>query len=55
MNGDDNKKRPLMYYYVMALMIILLINTVIMPTFFSPKVHDVSYNAFMEMVDQGKL
>ena len=54
MNGDDNKKRPLMYYYVMALMIILLINTVIMPTFFSPKVHDVSYNAFMEMVDQGK-
>ena len=55
MNSDNNKKRPLMYYYVMALLIILLINTVIMPTFFSPKVHDVSYNSFMQMVDEGKL
>ena len=53
--NNDNKKRPMMYYYVMALMIILLINTVIMPTFFSPKVHDVSYNSFMQMVDEGKL
>ena len=55
MNSDNNKKRPLMYYYVMALLIIMLINTVIMPTFFSPKVHDVSYNSFMQMVDEGKL
>ena len=55
MNSDNNKKRPLLYYYVMALMIIMLINTVIMPTFFSPKVHDVSYNSFMQMVDEGKL
>ena len=55
MNSDNNKKRPLLYYYVMALMIIMLINTVIMSTFFSPKVHDVSYNSFMQMVDEGKL
>ena len=55
MNSDNNKKRPLLYYYVMALLIIMLINTVIMPTFFSPKVHDVSYNSFMQMVDEGKL
>ena len=55
MNSDNNKKRPLLYYYMMALLIIMLINTVIMPTFFSPKVHDVSYNSFMQMVDEGKL
>ncbi|MGM9569774.1 MAG: ATP-dependent zinc metalloprotease FtsH [Phascolarctobacterium sp.] len=55
MNSDNNKKRPLLYYYVMALLIIMLINTVIMPTFFSPKVHDVPYNTFMQMVDEGKL
>ena len=55
MNSDNNKKRPMLYYYVMALLIIMLINTVIMPTFFSPKVHDVSYNSFMQMVDEGKL
>lgn len=55
MNSDNNKKRPLLYYYMMAMLIIMLINTVIMPTFFSPKVHDVSYNSFMQMVDEGKL
>ncbi len=55
MNGNDNNKRPLLYYYVMAILIIMLINTVIVPTFFNPKVHDVSYNSFMQMVDEGKL
>ncbi|WP_299447254.1 ATP-dependent zinc metalloprotease FtsH [uncultured Phascolarctobacterium sp.] len=55
MNSDNNQKKPLLYYYVMALLIILLINTVIVPTFFSPKVNDVPYNTFMQMVDEGKL
>ena len=55
MNSDNNKKRPMLYYYVMALLIIMLINTVIMPTFFSPKMHDMYYNRFMKMVDEGKL
>lgn len=55
MNSDNNKKRPLLYYYVMTLLIILVINTVIMPTFFSPKVHEVSYNSFMQMADEGRL
>lgn len=30
-------KKPLYYYYILALAIILLINTVIVPTFFSPQ------------------
>ena len=51
MNSDNNKKRPLLYYYVMALLIIMVINTVIEPKFFRPKVHDVPYNTFMQMVD----
>lgn len=55
MNSDNNKKRPLLYYYVMALLIIMVINTVIAPKFFSPKVNDVPYNTFMQMVDEGKL
>ena len=55
MNSDNNKKRPLLYYYVMALLIIMFINTVIAPKFFSTKVHDVPYNTFMQMVDEGKL
>lgn len=54
MNSDNNKKRPLIYYYAMTMLIILVINTVIVPTFFSPKVNDVSYGSFLQMVDDGK-
>lgn len=54
MNSDNNKKRPLIYYYAMTILIILVINTVIVPTFFSPKVNDVSYGSFLQMVDDGK-
>lgn len=54
MNSDNNKKRPLIYYYAMAMLIILVINTVIVPTFFNPKVNDVSYGSFLQMVDDGK-
>ena len=53
MNPNDNKKKPLTYYYVLMLLIILLINTVIMPTFFQPKVKDISYGSFLQMVDDG--
>ena len=56
MNNDNNKKpRSLFYYYGLALLIILVINTVIMPTFVNPKVKDVSYNSFIQMVDEGKV
>lgn len=47
-------KKPLMYYYFVALLIIFLINTVVVPLFFSPKVHEVSYTNFLKMVDEGK-
>ena len=56
MNNDDNKKqRPLTYYYILALFIILLFNSVIMPTFINPKVKEISYNNFLQMVDEGKV
>ena len=47
-------KSDVLFYYVMALLIILLINTVIVPTFFSPKVKEVSYDNFIKMADDGK-
>ena len=53
--GDNKQKKPMLYYYVMAVLIILVINTVIVPTFFSPKVNELSYGSFLEMVDAGKL
>lgn len=53
--GDNQKKKPLLYYYVMALFIILLINKIIVPTFFSPQVQQVSYGSFLQMLDEGKI
>lgn len=53
--GDSKKPKPLIYYYAAALLVILLLNTVIMPTFFSPKVKEVSYGNFLQMVDEGKI
>lgn len=54
--GDSQKpKKSMLYYYVMTLLVILLINTVIVPTFFSPKVNEISYGSFLEMVDEGRV
>ena len=53
--GKNKQPKSLLYYYVMAMLIIMVINTVIVPTFFSPKVHELSYNNFLQMVDDGKL
>lgn len=53
-NKNGDQKKPLTYYYVLALLIILLINTVIVPTFFSPKVNEVSYSNFLQMAEDGK-
>ena len=54
--GDSKKpQRPMIYYYAMTLLFILLLNTVIMPTFFSPKVNEISYGTFLQMVDEGRI
>ncbi len=53
--GDKKPAKPLLYYYIIAAIVIMLFNTYISPTFFSPKVHQVSYTAFLQMVDEGKI
>lgn len=53
--GNDKKPKSMLYYYAMTLLIILLINTVIVPTFFSPKVNEISYDNFIQMVDADKI
>ncbi|WP_418308989.1 ATP-dependent zinc metalloprotease FtsH [Phascolarctobacterium succinatutens] len=55
MNDNDDKKRPLTYYYMLMLVLILVFNSVIMPMFFNPKMKEVSYNNFLQMVDEGKV
>lgn len=55
MNDNNGKKRPLTYYYMLMLVLILVFNSVIMPMFFNPKMKEVSYNNFLQMVDEGKV
>lgn len=55
MNDNNGKKRPLTYYYMLMLVLILVFNSVIMPMFFKPKMKEVSYNNFLQMVDEGKV
>lgn len=55
MNDNNDKKRPLTYYYMLMLVLILVFNSVIMPMFFNPKMKEVSYNNFLQMVDEGKV
>lgn len=55
MNDNNDKKRPLTYYYMLMLLLILVFNSVIMPMFFNPKMKEVSYNNFLQMVDEGKV
>ena len=55
MNDNNDRKRPLTYYYMLMLVLILVFNSVIMPMFFNPKMKEVSYNNFLQMVDEGKV
>ena len=55
MNDNNDKKRPLTYYYMLMLVLILIFNSVIMPMFFNPKMKEVSYNNFLQMVDEGNV
>lgn len=40
---------------MLMLVLILVFNSVIMPMFFNPKMKEVSYNNFLQMVDEGKV
>ncbi len=53
-NNNDNGKKPLYYYYVLALVVLMFLNTSVFPAMFKTKVTDLSYDAFIQMVDEGK-
>ncbi len=53
-NKNDNGKKPLYYYYVLALVVLMVLNTSVFPAMFKTKVNDLSYDSFIQMVDEGK-
>lgn len=48
-------KKPLLYYYGIVLLIILLFNMLVTPLLTQSQVMEVSYDAFMDMIDEKNI
>ncbi len=55
MNEVKKPRQPLVFYYVLAIVAIILFNGFIAPLLFSPRVTEVSYDAFMSMTEEKKV
>ena len=55
MKEQPTPKKPLLYYSGIALIIIILLNIFVFPALLQPQVREVSYDAFIAMVDEGKV
>ncbi|MDR0287153.1 MAG: ATP-dependent metallopeptidase FtsH/Yme1/Tma family protein, partial [Clostridiales bacterium] len=49
------KKRPLIFYYIIILAVILLVNYVFLPYLNQPKVTEISYDKFIQMVNDKEI
>ena len=52
--GAETEK-PLIFYYVVALIVILLLNLLLFPRLLEPKVTEVDYGKFLQMVDNNEI
>ena len=56
---DENRckkpKKPIIFYYVIALIVILLLNLLLFPRLLEPKVTEVDYGKFLQMVDNNEI
>ena len=48
-------KKPLIFYYVTAVIVIFLLNGLLFPKLLSPKVQDVDYGTFLEMMNNKQI
>ena len=48
-------KKPIIFYYVIALIVILLLNLLLFPRLLEPKVTEVDYGKFLQMVDNNEI
>lgn len=53
--GRKPPKKPLIFYYLIALLLLFLLNALVFPALMSPKVVEVPYNEFLNMIDEGKV
>ena len=53
MNEVKQPKRPLAYYYGLMLLLLMLFNFLFMPWLTKRQIHEVDYNTFVTMVEEG--
>ena len=55
MKQVQKPKKPIIFYYVIALIVILLLNLLLFPRLLEPKVAEVDYGKFLQMVDNNEI
>ena len=55
MKEVKNSKKPFLYYYMIVLLVMILLNTLFIPKALSPKVKQVGYDTFLDMIDTRKI
>ncbi len=55
MKQVQKPKKPMIFYYVIALAVILLLNLLLFPRLLEPKVTEVDYGKFLQMVDNKEV
>lgn len=55
MKQVQKPKKPIIFYYVIALIVILLLNLLLFPRLLEPRVTEVDYGKFLQMVDNNEI
>ncbi|MEH2953403.1 ATP-dependent zinc metalloprotease FtsH [Candidatus Merdisoma sp. JLR.KK011] len=55
MKEVKNPKKPFLYYYVIVVLVMILLNTLFIPRALAPKVKQVGYDTFLDMIDSGQI
>ncbi len=54
-DNNSSPRKPLIYYYIIALVALMLLNTFLFPSLLSRPVVEVTYDAFLKMLDAGEV
>ncbi|MGN0156538.1 MAG: ATP-dependent zinc metalloprotease FtsH [Lachnospiraceae bacterium] len=55
MKEVQKPKKPIIFYYLVALIILLLLNSFVFPTLMRPRVKNVEYSTFLNMLDNKQV
>ena len=54
-DNNSSPRKSLIYYYIIALVVLMLLNTFLFPSLLSHPVVEVTYDAFLKMLDAGEV